>query len=313
MGSDHISHGHDHGCGCGCGAAHHAHVQPDPLAVEGKPFTRDQARGMLVGLAVGDALGAPLEFSTRGTRPPVTGMQGGGPFGLAPGQWTDDTSMALCLAHSLTACGGWDPQDAMTRFLRWRDTGYLSATGACFDIGIQTGEALSHFKATGAPYAGPEDEARSGNGGIMRLAPVVLAYGDDLACAQQAAQLQSRLTHGSRSCLRAAQKMAKFLVTGDTGLLSVPLDPPAVATGWVVDTLHAAHWALGQAGDFAGCLLAAVNLGGDADTVGAVTGQLAGRLFGYEGIPEAWRAQLWDHDEILVLADRLYDMRPAGL
>ena len=278
-----------------------------------KPFTLDQARGMLIGLAVGDALGTTVEFRERGTFDPVTDITGGGPFGLRPGQWTDDTSMALCLAQSLRSARGWDAEDAMRRFVNWRDFGYMSSTGTCFDIGNQTSEALSAYQATGNPYSGPTDQAKSGNGGIMRLAPVVLAYGADIRAAQAAARLQSRLTHASDLCQKIAADMAQIMVSGDILILPRPDAPPDEASGYVMHTIHAAYWALTQGATFRDVLLAAVNLGSDADTVGAVAGQLAGRIYGYEGIPEPWRAVLWEHDKILSLADDLYAMRPTDI
>ncbi|MFK7938104.1 MAG: ADP-ribosylglycohydrolase family protein [Roseovarius sp.] len=275
-----------------------------------KLFTQDQARGMLIGLAVGDAVGTTLEFHPRGTFELIDDMVGGGPFQLKPGQWTDDTSMALCLAQMLRSANGWDAEDVMRRFVNWRDYGYLSSTGVCFDIGVQTSAALDRFLADGNPYAGPTDDAKSGNGGIMRLAPVVLAYGHEVAAAQAVAQLQSRLTHASPLCQRAAANMAQFMVTGDAGLLPKPDAPPEDASGYVVHTLHAAFWAMTQGDTFRDIILAAVNLGGDADTVGAVVGQLAGRIYGYNGIPQEWRDRLYDHDKILSAADDLYALRP---
>ena len=278
-----------------------------------KPFTLDQARGMLIGLAVGDALGTTLEFVPRASVRPIDDMFGGGPFGLRPGQWTDDTSMALCLAQMLRSANGWDADDAMRRFVNWRDFGYLSSMGVCFDIGNQTSAALDAYLQTGNPYSGPTENEKSGNGGIMRLAPVVLAYGANVQSAQSAAQLSSRLTHASPLCMRAAANLAQFLVTGDTGLLPRPEEPPEEASGYVVHTLHAAFWAMTQGDNFRDILLAAVNLGGDADTVGAVTGQIAGRIYGYEGIPENWRNLLHDHDKILTAADDLYALRPIDI
>ncbi len=278
-----------------------------------KPFTLDQARGMFIGLAVGDALGTTLEFVPRAQVTPISDMVGGGPFNLRPGQWTDDTSMAFCLAQMLRSANGWDAQDAMRRFVNWRDFGYLSSTGTCFDIGTQTSAALDRFLADGNPYAGPVDEAQSGNGGIMRLAPVVLAYGARAESAQAVAQLQSRLTHASPLCQRVAANMAQFMTMGDTSILPRPEAPPEEATGYVMHTIHAAYWALTQGDNFRDVLLAAVNLGGDSDTVGAVTGQLAGRIFGYDGIPQGWRDVLHDHDKLLRAADDLHALRPIDV
>ncbi len=278
-----------------------------------KAFSEDEAIGMLVGLAVGDAVGTTLEFRARGSFEPITDMVGGGPFNLAPGKWTDDTSMAMCLAQMLRSANGWDAEDAMRRFVNWRDNGYLSSTRVCFDIGNQTDAALTRFQQTGNPYAGPVEDEYRGNGGLMRLAPVVIAYGASKESAMAVAQLQSRLTHASPLCQRAAANMAEFLVTGDVGLLPRPEAPPEEASGYVVHTLHAAFWALTQGDTFRDVILAGVNLGGDADTVGAVVGQLAGRIYGYGGIPEEWRARLYDHDKIRTAAEDLYALRPIDI
>ena len=134
--------------------------------------TQNRFRGCLLGLACGDAVGTTVEFKARGTFEPVTDMVGGGPFKLKPGQWTDDTSLALCLATSLIERDGFDPLDQMERYCRWQREGYLSSTGECFDIGNTTASALHKFKATGEPYAGSTDSWAAGNGSIMRLAPV---------------------------------------------------------------------------------------------------------------------------------------------
>ena len=104
-------------------------------------FSQDRFRGCLLGLACGDAVGTTVEFKARRMFPPMTDMIGGGPFGLKAGQWTDDTSMALCLASSLVERGTFDPKDQMERYIRWRDQGYWSSTGKCFDIGIKIGRA----------------------------------------------------------------------------------------------------------------------------------------------------------------------------
>ena len=117
----------------------------------------DRARGALLGLACGDAVGTTIEFSPRGSFAPVTDMLGDGPFSLRPGQWTDDTSMALCLADSLIACQGFDARDQMNRYLNWWRWGYLSSTGDCFDIGITVRAALARFEATDEPFAGSTD------------------------------------------------------------------------------------------------------------------------------------------------------------
>ena len=142
----------------------------------GGPSTRDRFRGCLLGLAAGDALGTTLEFRPPGSFEPIDDMVGGGPFRLRPGQWTDDTSMALCLAESLLECGGFDAADQMRRYVRWWREGYLSSTGRCFDIGNTVRAALSRFVGDGDPYAGSTDPRSAGNGSLMRLAPVPMTF-----------------------------------------------------------------------------------------------------------------------------------------
>ena len=278
-----------------------------------KPFTIDHARGMLAGLAVGDAVGTTVEFSPKGSFAQVTDMVGGGPFRLKAGQWTDDTSMALCLADSLLACDGWNAADCMDRFQRWRMDGENSSTGTCFDIGMQTRDALTAYAVSANPYAGPVEHDRSGNAGVMRLAPAAIAYGVDTQRACRAADLQSRTTHGSVACLEAARLMAAFLVTGDRQLVPAPQDPPDRATGYVVHSMQAAYWALATTDNFRDAVLRVVNEGEDADTTGAIVGQLAGRLYGYSAIPEAWLERLHARAHILALADALYALEPGEL
>ncbi|MHB9031729.1 MAG: ADP-ribosylglycohydrolase family protein [Anaerolineae bacterium] len=297
----------------------------------------DRARGSLLGLAVGDALGTSIEFSGPGPHN-HSEMLGGGPFHLQPGQWTDDTSMALCLATSLVKRRGFDVHDQMTRYLRWRDTGYLSSTGVCFDIGNTTSRALDNFKETGEPYSGPADVFSAGNGSLMRLAPVPLYYHRDPSEAIRLAGESSRTTHAARAAVDACRYLAGLIVGALRGadkneLLSAgycpvpglwqeaPLQeaiaaiadgsfkhkqPPQIrGNGYVVNSLEAALWAFYASADFrAGCLLA-INLGEDADTTGAVYSQLAGAYYGVQNIPPEWLQPLAMRDYITDLADQL--------
>ena len=137
---------------------------------------KERFRGCLLGLAVGDAVGTTVEFSPPGSFPPVSDLVGGGPFGLPIGAWTDDTSMALCLAESLLESDGFDPVDQLERYVRWWKDGYLSSTGECFDIGRATRLALQRFRKTGEPYPGDADATAAGNGPLMKLAPIPMAY-----------------------------------------------------------------------------------------------------------------------------------------
>lgn len=173
--------------------------------------TTDRALGCLLGLAVGDAVGTTLEFVARDTRPPLTDMIGGGPFGLRPGEWTDDTSMVLCLGDSLIVRNGLDQRDLMGRFVRWWRQGENSHNGRCFDIGITTREALHRFLETGDPVAGSVDPMRAGNGSIMRLAPVALRWAGSCEQAIAAARAQSVTTHAAPAPVEACALLAEIL------------------------------------------------------------------------------------------------------
>jgi ADP-ribosyl-[dinitrogen reductase] hydrolase len=308
--------------------------------------SHDRFLGCLAGLAVGDAVGTSLEFMPPGSFAPLTDMLGGGPFGLEPGQWTDDTSMALCLAESLVVTGSFDPRDQMERYLRWYREGYWSSTGRCFDIGNTVRTALRRFEATGEPFAGSSDPRSAGNGSLMRLAPVVLFAVHDPARALHLAGESSRTTHGARAAIDACRFFAGLLVGALQGaskatLLAAgyspqpgywavnPLDPditeiangsfktrqpPEIrGTGYVVQSLEAALWAFYHGRDFReGCLLAA-NLGDDADTTAAIYGQLAGAFYGLPGIPATWLAKLARREEILGLAQQLAEYGLQGI
>lgn len=302
-------------------------------------------RGCLLGLATGDAVGTTLEFQPPGSFPPLTDLVGGGPFRLRAGEWTDDTSMALCLAESLLTCRGFDPVDQMQRYLRWYREGHLSSNGRCFDIGHTVRSALQQFAATGQPFSGSTDPNSAGNGSLMRLAPVPLYFRAQAGLALAYAVDGSRTTHGAKTCLDACRLLSLLLLGALAGvekneILHLPSrasaelggaepfgpeiaeiaegsflrrEPPEIAgTGYVVRSLEAALWAFARGRDFReGCLLA-VNLGHDADTTGAIYGQLAGAYYGWEGIPEAWQARLARRALLLDFADRLHSASQSG-
>lgn len=270
-------------------------------------------KAALVGLAVGDALGTTLEFGPRIADESHRDLIGGGPFEMPPGGWTDDTSMALCLAESLIACSGFDARDLMERFCRWWQEGHLSHNGRCFDIGLTTQRALYRFKTEGEPFAGDRSPETAGNGSLMRLAPVSIFYSSDKAKAADVARKQSETTHAAPQCLAACAEFSDLLIDAFHGRAKVVShhDPNTVsASGYVVDTLEAALWAVARTDSFEEALIKAVNLGDDADTVGAVTGQLAGALYGFDSIPARWLDRLVWRDEIEALADALIH-RPA--
>lgn len=298
----------------------------------------DRYRGCLSGLAVGDALGTTAEFSPPGQFEPIRDMVGGGPFGLAAGQWTDDTSMALCLAESLVERAGFDAQDQMRRYLKWYREGYLSSTGHCFDVGSTVSAALRRFESTGNPFAGRSESGYGGNGSLMRLAPIPLAFARTPLNAVQRAAEMSCTTHAAPEPVDACRYYAGLIIGALQGeskavLLSPsfapapvqwqqnPLspriaeiadgsfkrkNPPGIrGTGYVVDALEAALWAFWNTETFEQGVLEAVNLGDDADTTGAIYGQLAGAYYGHAAIPEHWRQRITMAERIIELADAL--------
>ena len=296
----------------------------------------ERFRGCLLGLAVGDALGTTLEFRSPGSFTPIQDMVGGGPFSLSPGEWTDDTSMALCLAESLINCHGMDLSDQMQRYVRWFREGYLSSTGACFDIGNTVRSALENFEKTGNPLSGSTDLFSAGNGSIMRLAPVPMYYANDLTASIRNSAKSSLTTHGTRTAVDACRYFGALITGALNGVAKSDLlrdeyfadedklteeieqiargsfkekQPPDIkGTGYVVQSLEAALWAFDRSDSFgSGCLMA-VNLGDDADTTGAVFGQIAGAYYGEAGIPNSWVSKIVLKDLIRSFADQIYSL-----
>ncbi|MCB0196589.1 MAG: ADP-ribosylglycohydrolase family protein [Anaerolineae bacterium] len=179
---------------------------------------KQRYRGALLGLACGDAVGTTLEFKPPGTFEPIDDMVGGGPFNLEPGQWTDDTSMALCLAESLLEKRGFDPTDQIERYVRWYHRGYMSSTGECFDIGNTVRSALHHFEKTGEPYSGSTHPQSAGNGSIMRLAPVSLAYAPDPRHAIELSADSSKTTHQAPLAVDGCRYLAALLIGAVNGV-----------------------------------------------------------------------------------------------
>ncbi len=289
----------------------------------------DRYRGALVGLAVGDAVGTTLEFAPRGSFSPITDMVGGGPFALPAGKWTDDTSMALCLGQSLLYCSGFNQRDQMNRYVNWYHHGYMSSTGECFDIGATVHGALERYLVSGDPYSGSTDPRAAGNGTLMRLAPVVMRYACDRRLVEHAID-SARTTHAAEEVLDATALFATQLRAALLGrdrqdilcgagyqprtprLLEVVREDlharPSEqirASGYVIDSLHAALWCFATTANYRDAVLAAANLGDDADTTAAICGQLAGAFYGYDAIPHAWRERLFKRADMVAMADAL--------
>jgi ADP-ribosylglycohydrolase len=252
-------------------------------------------------------------------------MVGGGSFSLLAGQWTDDTSMALCLAASLLECHAFNPKDQLERYVRWWRQGYMSCTKKCYDIGGTTSAALSRFVKTKAEYCGSDRPNTAGNGSLVRIAPIALYYAKSPEKALEFAEQSSRTTHAYPTCLDASRYFASLILGALDGaskenLLSPNFEPtpgyftahplaapvehlrkgsyktkPATevrGNGYVINSLEAALWAFANSSRFEEGALKAVNLGEDSISTGAIFGQLAGAYYGVHAIPEKWRNRL---------------------
>lgn len=314
---------------------------------------RDAVASGILGLAVADAVGVPAEFMRREAlrQNPITDMIGGGAHNQKPGTWSDDTSMALCLAFSAAEKRGIDADDIMKRFCDWCETGAYSAHGECFDIGMTVARALRRYAAhVPAQECGGAAITDNGNGSLMRILPLayilMAQYGSNLTTHDEAMRcidLVSSLTHRHPISLVACGiyiHIAVRLLLGDaildavqsgvdtalgwysthagyeggldcwervcdaTAFKALPEDE-IKSGGYVVDTLEAALWCLLNTDNYRGCVLKAVNLGEDTDTVAAVVGGLAGIHYGLSGIPDAWLDGLQNKKMLLDCCDSL--------
>ncbi len=297
-------------------------------------MTDTRYRATLLGLACGDAVGTTVEFRKRGSFAPLTDMVGGGPFRLQKGQWTDDTSMALCLGHSLVQQRGFDAVDQMQRYCDWFQRGYMSSTGACFDIGNTVRAALQQFLQDKNPWAGSTDPNSAGNGGIMRLAPVPLFYALDYERTVHFCGESSRTTHAAYEAIECARLFGAQIrvallggskaeiLQGGGYVPSLPsvralIQPAFLAkpeqairgSGYVLHALEAALWCFAGTENFRDAVLRAANLGEDADTTAAIVGQLAGAFYGMDALPDSWVDSLAQRDAIMGLADQLFTHR----
>lgn len=277
----------------------------------------DRKRGCLYGLAIGNALGVAIEFKEKGKFPLITSYRSGGPHSLQKGNWTDDTSMALALADSIFK-KGWNLQDQMTRYLDWFQNGRYTIGDHYYAISYTTRQSLIKFELDGnANNSGDNSVEFSGNGSIVRLAPISIFYSDrypdNIEELSKKAEQSSKTTHSNSQCISACKYMTLIisgLIAGEAKdmVLSAkwdklklirPLDSSIEkivsgsyrreevrGSGWVVASLEAALWAFHDANNFEEAVLRAVNLGEDADTTGAVCGQIAGAYWGESNIPD---------------------------
>ncbi|NWC93013.1 MULTISPECIES: ADP-ribosylarginine hydrolase Tri1 [unclassified Pseudomonas] len=293
----------------------------------------DRAKGALLGLAIGDAVGTTLEFLPR-DRSHVNDMVGGGPFKLHAGEWTDDTSMALCLADTYLAKGTFDFATYADALVRWYRNGENSANGVCFDIGNATRAALEGWESQGLAWPGNYDPSTAGNGSIIRLAPTAIFRRHSLSATWRESSTQSQVTHNAEEAINSCQLFASQLHQALNGaskdetlsaMVRALYPRPLIinageykqksrdqirSSGYVIDTLEAALWAVWNTDNFKDAILLAANLADDADSVAAVAGQLAGALYGVSGMPEEWVGKVAWSEHIQELARQLFERAP---
>jgi len=320
-----------------------------PAAVAETPAARDprdRVRGLLLAMAAGDALGQSARGLRAADQPPPEDFAGNAARALPPGAWSDKAAMALCLAESLVRSRGVDAADQVRRYQSWQRSGHWSSTGACIGISAVTARALAAAQWSGNPYSGSHDPASASAEPLARIGPVAAWHRADVRAALEAAAGSVRVTHQAPLVLDAARYLAALLVgalagAGKEALLAPMYSPEpglwdavtlrprirAVAEGgWrghrprllvphdqePAAALEAVLWSFATGHDLRQCLQAAAGLGGEADTVAAITGQLAGAHYGGAALPAAWRARLARGDEIAALADALFQSAPAA-
>ena len=257
---------------------------------------KDRIRGMLWGLIVGDCLGSPVQFMNMDSFPKVTEMIPCRHFNTPAGYWTDDGAMALCIMESAVRCQKYDLEDIADNFIRWYDNGFCSSLDYSFDVGTATVMGIHGLKRNQLRN-GFEDS--QGNGSIMRFAPSLLLDNGDNRIIHEV----SDLTHNSCKVRETIDLMAEICRTHLSGSKTEHRSEFSCReevnnSGWAVSTLQAALWAFHTTDNFEEALIAAVNLGGDADTIGAVCGQIAGAYYGYSAIPERWLAAIKDREKL---------------
>jgi ADP-ribosylglycohydrolase len=304
----------------------------------------DKIKSVLFGVAIGDALGVPVEFNSRQTisKNPVTDMIGYGTYNLPPGTFSDDSSLTFCLAEALT--NDFDLNAIGQNFVKWCYNNYWTPRGNVFDIGIATRQAIDRLAKGERPdLAGGFDVSSNGNGSLMRISPLLFYLLDKPINERYEITKQvSSITHGHIRSVIACfyylefsrqlfAKKDKFEIYKNlqteitTHLTSLSINPTELAlfdrllkkdihelteenifsSGYVLHTLEASIWCLLTTDNYKDAVLKAVNLGEDTDTTGAVTGGLAGPLYGLDNIPENWIKQIAKHDDIEELAERL--------
>ena len=295
--------------------------------------TKSRVAGVFVGLAVGDALGAPIEKKEAGSFDLISEMQSGGIYDLPAGAWTDETATALCLAQSLLVTHDLDVYDLAERFKRWVQSGENSSTGVCVGIEQKLLNFVANYERTGDFDRNLLNQKVRGNSVLARVGPVACIHWDDLEMATKIARQQSYLTHSSEVVAAASEYLVlalSHLIAGrDWDFICSmhikddwPAEIEAISRGqWqektieklkstkhIVDILEAAVWCIGNSKTFEEAVTKAVNLGGNSNTVGAITGQLAGAMYGLESIPIRWFDKLLKVEKLTDVAMQMVEL-----
>ena len=308
-------------------------------------MTRDFIKDVLLGVATGDAIGVPVEFRSRDEllKQPVTGMQGYGSHHQPPGTWSDDSSLTFCLAEML--CGEYDLQNLANRFINWKNHAWWTPHGEVFDMGIATSVAITKLERGDLPVmAGGSDVSSNGNGSLMRILPLLFFIRDKnidkrFLAVKDVSSLTHRHIRSVIACFiylelaleiqsgkekkeayrKTCDTIKTFLDETDTctteeathferilsGNIHKLWNEDIHSSGYVIHTLEASLWCLLNSGNYADAVLKATNLGSDTDTTAAVTGGLAGLLYGWETIPPEWISSLARKEDIEKLSKRL--------
>jgi ADP-ribosyl-[dinitrogen reductase] hydrolase len=293
-------------------------------------MVRDRARGAMLGLAIGEAVGLGVDGFPRDSFREFSDMRGGGKVGLNAGEWAADTATALALLDSLRFRNGFDEIDFMERLLEWRDEGIYSCTGTCVGMDKSTGEALATYSETQNPIA--EDRGgKASNGSLVRIAPLAIRYWNDRRQLRDVAARQSRTTHPAAEAVDACVAFAELLadaisgcvrsdVLGSRELAHSSSVRWIMAGSWkgkqrgeiasdayVMNSLEAALWCVDRTWTYEDAVLMAAHLGEDAGTIAALTGQLAGALYGVRSIPSDWLKRLAWCDRLIDGVDALFE------
>lgn len=293
---------------------------------QSSPQRIDKSVGYFIGAACGDVVGTNVEFLARGSFKPVRDMISGGKFQLQAGMWTDDKAMTLCLAESLIIQQGFDAEDQMLRYWQWLNYGHNSCLKHAFGVGKTILNALFRYHQTGQVYSGRTESRYSGNGSLMRLAPIILYYQHDLKQLYKYAALSSKTTHSSTECIGSCQYFSQLVVNAlqnksKEELLEMKFPTQLEylnsivredyktkqehlihGSGFVLNSLEAALWAFWHSNSFEDAILKAVNLGDDADTTASICGQLAGAFYGFSAIPHHWKDRLYRYNDLKQIA-----------